>query len=307
MAGVNLAGAEFGSTIPGVFGTDYTYPGAEDVAYFAKKGMTTIRLPFRWERLQPALSGPLDADELVRLKTTVAIATTQGMTVILDPHNYARYQIDGVAHVIGDGFVSANDFAHFWSQLAYEFQAEPDVVFGLINEPHDIDTGMWRFAANTAIAAIRAAKATNLILVPGNHWTGAHSWTTTENAEYMLHIDDPIDNVAYEVHQYLDSDYSGGSEYCTVTDASTVLAGFTDWLRANGKRGFLGEFGGGAGPDCKAGITSVLDHLENNADVWMGWTYWAGGPWWGDYFTSISPSASGADKPQMTWLEPHLP
>ncbi len=306
-AGVNLASAEFGSAIPGIYDKDYTYPGPNDVSYFAKKGMTIIRLPFRWERLQPVPSGPFDAEELARLKKTVTLATAQGLTVIVDPHNYARYQIGNEEHVIGDGILTPEDFANFWAQLALELQGDRGVVFGLMNEPHDIDTDLWVSAANLAIGAIRSTGATQLILVPGTNWTGAHSWTKSQNATYMLDVYDPLDNFAYEAHQYLDSNYSGGSEVCTVTDASLVLEGFTTWLRENGKRGFLGEFGAGTSDACKTAVTSVLEHLESNADVWMGWTYWAGGPWWGDYFTSISPTATGADKPQMTWLLPHLP
>ena len=43
--GVNLAGAEFGSRLPGTYGTDYTYPTHAEVDYFASKGMGIIRLP----------------------------------------------------------------------------------------------------------------------------------------------------------------------------------------------------------------------------------------------------------------------
>jgi endoglucanase len=306
-AGVNLAGAEFGGTIPGVPDQDYTYPGPNDVGYFAKKGMTIIRLPFLWERLQPVLGGPFDPEELNRLKTAVSLATAQGMTVIVDPHNYARYQIANEEHVIGDGILLPEHFATFWQQLAIELQMEPSVVFGLMNEPHDIDADTWVYAANLAIDAIRGVGATQLILVPGTNWTGAHSWTKSQNAVSMLDVFDPLDNYAYEAHQYLDSNYSGTSGLCTVTDANQVLDGFSQWLRANGKRGFLGEFGAGSSDACQTAVTSVLNHLEYNADVWLGWTYWAGGPWWGDYFMSISPTATGADKPQMTWLLPHLP
>jgi aryl-phospho-beta-D-glucosidase BglC (GH1 family) len=50
LLGVNLAGAEFGSNVPGTFGTDYTYPTHAEIDYYAAKGMSVIRLPFLWER-----------------------------------------------------------------------------------------------------------------------------------------------------------------------------------------------------------------------------------------------------------------
>jgi aryl-phospho-beta-D-glucosidase BglC (GH1 family) len=46
LLGVNLAGAEFGSNVPGVFGTDYTYPTHTEIDYYAAKGMSVVRLPF---------------------------------------------------------------------------------------------------------------------------------------------------------------------------------------------------------------------------------------------------------------------
>ena len=54
LLGVNLAGAEFGTPnhVPGVFGTDYIYPTHTEIDYYAAKGMSVVRLPFLWERLQ---------------------------------------------------------------------------------------------------------------------------------------------------------------------------------------------------------------------------------------------------------------
>ena len=79
--------------------------------------------------------------------------------------------------------------------------------------PHDMPTEQWLGAANAAIAAIRKAGAHNLILVPGNSWTGAHSWLDDwyggPNGVWMLKVRDPQDHYAFEVHQYLDADSSG--------------------------------------------------------------------------------------------------
>ena len=114
-----------------------------------------------------------------------------------------------------------------------------------MNEPHDMSTELWLEDANVAIQAIRRAGAHNLLLVPGNAWTGGHSWTHdwygTPNAEVMLGIADSLDNYAYEIHQYLDSDYSGTSPECiTAAEASEKLIDFTNWAKENGKRAFLG-------------------------------------------------------------------
>ena len=63
--GVNLSGAEFGEThLPGVFDRDFTYNSEASFRYFASRGLTLIRVPIRWERIQPQPGGPLDAAQL---------------------------------------------------------------------------------------------------------------------------------------------------------------------------------------------------------------------------------------------------
>src|SRR5438045_3239846 len=78
--GVSLASAEFGyepdgSGSNGTFETNYTWPdpsyGYNGADYFINKGMTTFRLPFRWERLQPTRKQPFAAAELTRMRNTV--------------------------------------------------------------------------------------------------------------------------------------------------------------------------------------------------------------------------------------------
>ena len=88
LLGVNLAGAELGPPVPGVFGTDYTYPTHDEIDYYAAKGMSVIRLPFLWERLQHSEFGQLDSAELGRLDDVVNYATGKGLKIEIEPHNY---------------------------------------------------------------------------------------------------------------------------------------------------------------------------------------------------------------------------
>lgn len=321
--GVNLAGAEFGdSYLPGTYGTHYIYPTFAEVDYFVSKGMNVFRLPFRWERLQPSLNAPLNSAEFTRLNTFVEYATSRGACVILDPHNYARYWLGGrpggTEVLIGSAQLPNSAFADFWSRLAQIYKNNPRVIFGLMNEPHDMPTEQWVSAANAAIAAIRAAGASNLILVPGNAWTGAWTWHQsyygTPNAVAMLNVTDPLNNFAFEVHQYLDPDGSGtSSQIVSPTVGVERLAGFTQWLKDHNRRGFLGEFavarsmiGDGPTQIGDEALRNMLDHIHANSDVWLGWTWWAAGPWWGNYMFTLEPTSTGADRPQMTILQPYL-
>jgi endoglucanase len=314
--GVSLSGAEWGQDSEGVgtntFGTTYMYPdptyvaGYDSADYYIGKGMTSFRIPFRWEALQPQRNQPFDTGELDRLRTTANNLLAKGAVVILDPHNYARY--DG--KLVGSAEVPNADFADLWTRLAVEFKGNPRVLFGLVNEPYGMPTEQWVAAANDAIAAIRATGATNVILVPGNQWDSAMAWNQsyygTPNAVALLQIHDPADNVVFEAHQYLDVGTGGAAPDCVSgTIGSERVEPFTSWLRANGKKGMLGELGGGTSPTCLAAIDDTIQHIEANADVYVGWGFWAGGPWWGDSWYSLEPAGS-TDKPQMDVLEAHL-
>lgn len=307
LTGVNIAGAEFASQkIPGVPNRDYFYPKPATIDYFASKGMNVIRLPFRWERIQPSLNGALDSAELHRLADVVRRAEADGLFIILDVHNYAAYR----GAVIGSADVPIPAFADLWRRVAGRFRSEPQVGFGLMNEPKGLMTETWFAAANAAIAKIRAAGAKNLIFVPGNGFTGAHSWYSksygTPNAVVMQGVNDPQNNYVYEVHQYLDSNYSGTHPDCKSTTVGVAtLVAFNEWLRQHQKRGFLGEFGAGRDAICRTALDNMLGFIDKNRDVWLGWTYWAGGAWPPRYFTSVQP-VNGVDTPQMTVLMNHV-
>jgi endoglucanase len=134
----------------------------------------------------------------------------------------------------------------------------------------------------------------------------------------MDEVVDPGSNFAYEVHQYLDGDSSGTSP--TIVNATVGrdrLVSFTNWARGQGARAFLGEFavanstiGTGPGQIGDEAITHMLDYMDDNDDVWMGWTWWGAGPWWNDYMFEIEPVNLGqpnqADRPSMDLLEPRL-
>lgn len=305
--GVNLAGAEFGAQGDDEYGKDYIYPSPETIAHFAERGFTSIRLPFRWERLQPSLNSALDAEELERLKETVAEIRGQGMGAVLDLHNYARYREE----IVGTKAVPDAALADLWTRLAKVFADDSGVSFGIMNEPHGVAASQWLKSANAAIAAIRKAGAKNLVLVPGTAWTGAHSWRSESyggaNASVMTGVEDPAKNFAYEVHQYLDGDFSGTKDSCERgADAVKALEDFTLWLRNNGARGYLGEFGAPAGAECEKSLTAMVKLLEENRDVWTGWAYWAAGDWWPqDEPLNIQP-VEGRDRPQLEALLPVL-
>ena len=301
--GVNLAGAEFNPEGGvGTYAKDYIYPNRENLAYYRGKGMRLVRLPFRWERLQPTLKGPLAPAELKRLLATVRQAGALGMSVIVSPHNYARYRIGGEEKLIGSPEVPVEAFTDFWIKLATVMKDERAVAaLSLMNEPHDTN-GTWKKTAQAGIDAIRTVDRAHIILVPGDAWSGAWSWRLY-NEDLVLK--DPSNKLIYDAHQYFDRNSSGF--YKEGYDENGAFPGigierlspFVNWLRERKLKGIITEFGV---PNSDPRWLVVLDQfLQAMAENGLGGTYWAGGPWWGDYPLSSEPKA-GADAPVMSVL-----
>ena len=303
LIGVDLAGAEFGSNVPGTYGVDYTYPTRAEIDYYASKGLSVIRLPFLWERIQHSEFGALDTTELARLDDVVNYATSKGLKVDLDVHNYGS----GFGNLIGSVQTPNSAFADLWGKLAGHFESNPNVIFGLMNEPHDQSASTWLVSINDAIAAIRSTGATQEILVPGSYYDGAWTWTTTDNAAVIgTGVHDPLHNFAFEVHQYLDADGSGKhAGVVSATIGVERLTAITQWAESTGNHLFLGEVGVATDQTSLTALNLMLSYMTQHADAWQAVTYWAGGPWWGDYMFSIEPQ-NGIDKPQMAVLVNHL-
>src|SRR4029078_2584932 len=83
------------------------------------------------------------------------------------------------------------------------------------------------------------------------------------------------------------------------------------------RRGFLGEFavanatiGSGSGQIGDEAIHNMLNSIDANRDVWLGWSWWSAGPWWDEYRFTLEPTNLGqpsqADRAAMAILQQHL-
>ncbi|KAK4183401.1 glycoside hydrolase [Podospora australis] len=281
--GTNQAGGEFGEkTYPGVWGTHFIFPDNQAIQTLIGQGYNTFRVGFAMERLaQNGITGSFDAGYLRNFSASINFITNAGAYAVLDPHNYGRY--------FGDIITNTNDFKTFWTNLAKQFVNNPRVIFDTNNEYHTMSQDLVLQLNQAAIDGIRAAGATSqYIWVEGNSWTGAWTWNTTNTN--LVALTDPQNKMIYQMHQYLDADGSGTSPNCVSAQIGLQrVVGATQWLRANGKLGVLGEFAGGPNNVCKEAVKGLLDHLKANSDVWQGALWWAGGPWWGDYMFSFEP------------------
>lgn len=309
--GVNLACAEFAEGhMPGEYGVHYTYPKASELDYFKSKGLVLIRLPFKWERLQPALFGELDSIELGRLKKIVTEAEKRDMPVILDLHNYGRRFVNGEKVLIGTPTLSVDHYADFWKKLADEMKGYKNIYgFGLMNEPHDMEasSSCWFEMAQSAINSIREVDMEKTIIVGGDDWSSAERWP--QKSDTLKHLIDPAHNLMFEAHVYFDRDASGSykgsydQEKCRPQTGVNRVKPFVKWLRKNNLKGLVGEYG--VPDNDERWLTTTdrfLSYLQKNG---VNATYWAAGPWWGKHKMRLTPS-QGQDRPQMQVVGKYL-
>lgn len=311
--GVNLSGAEYNQGNPFAHvGWDYIYPSTAEIDYYHRKGFKAIRLPIAGSRVQPQNNAPLNSTEIAYIQSIVAYCAAYNMSVILDPHDYGM-KYDSVSSAMlplgMDAGLPASNFADFWGRMAQAFKSDSNVIFGLMNEPHLQSATQWQTVAAAAIVSIRANDATQLILIPGTNYTGAHDWVSSGNAAAWAQVVDPANNFAFEMHQYLDSDDSGTHAACVSGKGATVLSDATTWARSMGYHLFLGEVGWSHDPSCANEGPAIMNFTSTNADVWIGWTYWAGGPWIPQsYLFMLDPAdfSNPVDQPQMAVLQANL-
>lgn len=315
--GVNDAGAEFeGAGGDPVRNRPIHLSALPTRQYVGQSGLQVIRLCLSWESLQPQLGGPLDPEVVSQVRDYLESLPPLGVKAILDIHNSARYLEkfpDGskVLRQIGSTELPISMFADFWAQMSRAFQDQDLYAYGLMNEPHNIVTQVWKEASQAALTSIRQQGDRHHILVPGSNWSSTKLWVECHG--HRPWIVDPLDNFAYEGHLYFDQD--GGGSYRDslfveeVSDPKFAsrsvdrLRPFVDWCLGNGVRGFIGEVGCPEDPAWCRQLEAFLQELDR---VHMGATLWAlGDRWPKDYPLLLQPHEGGRHRPQMEVLLRH--
>lgn len=268
--GVNLPRAEF-EAIGGRWG----WPPPANMNFFLSLGIRIFRIPFIWSRLQPVLNGPLDEAGMAGLDALVKRALDYDAVIILDVHDYGRR---GGKPIGAPGNpATADAFAGFWGLLAKRYGDSPLVWYGLMNEPHDQDAQTNLVVQNAACRAIRENGGTGKVLFSGIAWTGAHSWIKSGNGEVMLQAVDPGNNYCFDMHQYLDEGFGGGSPIAIKGIGAHILKSAHEWAIKNDMKIFIGETSAGENDDAIKELRDLLSFIARNPDVFIGATYWKGG------------------------------
>ncbi|KAJ3866353.1 endoglucanase [Lentinula novae-zelandiae] len=308
--GVNIAGFDFGCGSDGTCNPTGAWPpltqyygmdGAGQMQHYTSTdGYNVFRLPVGWQFLtNGVLGGDLDADNLAEYDALVQTCLATGASCIIDIHNYARW--NGL--IIGQGGPTNDQFAAIWTSIATKYADEEKIIFGVMNEPHDIpDINLWAGSVQAAVTAIRNAGATKqLILLPGNNWTSAETFVSNGSGPALLTVTNPdgsTTGLIFDVHKYLDFDNSGTNEECVTNNIDSSWAPLATWLRENGRQAFNTETGGGNVASCVEYMCQQIAYQAQNADVFLGYVGWAAGNFAPTYVLGEAPTQSGT-----TWTD----
>lgn len=131
-----------------------------------------------------------------------------------------------------------------------QYSNQINVIFGLMNEPHDIPSlSTWSTTCQAAVTAIRSAGATSqLILLPGTDFTGAQTFIVSGSAGNLSTIKNPdgtSTSLIFDVHKYLGTDGSGTHAECVSDHVQDTFIPLAKYLRDSGRMAILSETGGG--------------------------------------------------------------
>jgi endoglucanase len=134
--------------------------------FVTKDHLNIFRLPVGWQYLvNNVLGGTLDATNAANYDQLVQACLATGASCIIDIHNYARWN----GGIIGQGGPTNAQFTSLWTQLATKYKNDANVIFGVMNEPHDLDVPTWATTVQAAVTAIRSAGATSQMSISSSN------------------------------------------------------------------------------------------------------------------------------------------
>lgn len=238
------------NTNPGTYDVDYWYAtdgsdstnpatGMNSFQYLASRGVSLARLGFRWERMQPAINGPLSSTELARYKKGIVNARAAGINIVVDVHNYGGYTTSAGKQLLNSSGCPSDAFIDLWKRLSAQFQNETAVIgYDLMNEPNaggGIAAGTyaspqkaWEAITQQVVSAIRARGDTKRIMVPV--YSGIASVAKKHPAGPWIVNGG---NIMYTVHQYFDhldpTTGGGGGDYPISYDDEAAYYASKGW------------------------------------------------------------------------------
>lgn len=192
------------------------------------------------------VGGALDSTNSGKYDQLMQACLATGAFCAIDIHNFARFN----GRIIGQGGPTDAQFAALWTSLATRYASSTKVVFGLMNEPHDLDVPTWANSVQAAVTAIRnAGAASQMILLPGTNFASAGAFVSSGSGQALIGVTNPdgaTDGLILDVHKYLDVDNSGEHAECTTDNIADAFQLVADFLRRNNRVAMVSETGAGS-------------------------------------------------------------
>lgn len=261
---------------------DWGYRIADDhLRIIAEVGFEAVRLPVAWDK-HASQTRPYQIDPAIyaRVDQVIAQARAQGLAVVLDVHHYWDLMADPDGH--------RARFLGLWAQIAAHYAGAPDdLIFELLNEPHDqLTADRLNPLLAEALARVRRLHPDRLVILGGDVYSNVGA------LERLELPDDP--NVVATFHFYRPRAFTHqGADFGEDWPPLGVSWGTAEERRAleadmerarhfaetTGAAVFLGEFGVfEAATDAVRNpwLEAVRAAAEDRGFAWCAWDF-AGG------------------------------
>jgi len=188
---------------PGTYGTDYIYPGAADFDYYNGKGLTLIRLPFRWSG-SSTLSTPRSIHRNGPHRRRRRPGSFPRMKILLDMHNYDGYTISGTGYTVGAPRCPS---AH--SRMPGPARRPLCERVGHLRlRPHErADQHLGQLATQARPPSTRSAVRHDPLCLRGrSQLVGSQTWASSNST---LSVTDSANLLVYSAHSYWNANHDG--------------------------------------------------------------------------------------------------
>lgn len=221
----------------------------------------------------------LSGNFFTRLDWIVQNATKEGLSVILDEHDF-----DACSENVS---MCRRRLTAFWTQVAPRYKDAPGtVLFELLNEPHDkLDADTWNALFPEALAIVRQTNPTRRVIIGPTQWNNFSKLPTLKlpandpNIIATFHYYDPFpfthQGAPWVPEMMKVKNVGWGSE----ADRAKLKADFdavAEWSKANGRQVLLGEFGAYDRSGTPTAMrTAYTDAVAREAERHgFAWAYW---------------------------------
>jgi endoglucanase len=239
-------------------------------------GFRTVRVNLHAFRHMDSMNR-MDPTWFKTLDWVVDNATSAGLTVILDEHDYNACGDDAA--------LCRTKLIAFWEQVAPRYKkASNAVIFEILNEPNKALTSSgWNALLHDALAIIRTSNPDRNVVIGPAWWNSIKQLDTLELPSTDRHI-------IVTVHYYSPMEFThqgakwnketaqlSGIKWGTPAEQQSVAKDFDavqHWSEASGRPILLGEFGAydKGDMDSRARYTSFVARTAESHG--WAWTYW---------------------------------